>query len=419
MCANLDQGNLQQNSNYAWCVASTSTSGQYYQMDAGSVVALSGVITRGKELYSQQSGYVRSYSVKVSTNGVEWTDVPHTSGGNTDFITTVVGSFSDMVLARYVRIYPETFHQWITMRAGLIICGSSHHILHMAASGNCAGSTYELVNASGSTFASGPIPIGAASEVNFTLQCEDRPYRKLDSGELKDPGGDANYDGSTTQAVTLTCAPGATLSAEFTYFNTEECCDTVELFSGNDTSAPSLGVFSGTLSPLPSFTPDVPQLHVYFTSDSQTNRGGYILKWECEQLQGCTLQESKAVGVVVAVTDDCVVDWQIDGVGFAQLMQPAYPWVGPQVRQSAVEVPAGANQLHYHGYSAFIQVSIEAGNSTEALALPHFVSGSVCEQDPRGQSWLCPSKGALAFIVPKATLVFIDIFLATGAEISW
>jgi len=70
------------------------------------------------------------------------------------------------------------------------------------------------------------------------------------SSTFLDPGGTGNY--SNNQDFTMTICPstaGAKLSALFTAFATESCCDNLTIYDGNSTAAPSLGTFAGTTSP--------------------------------------------------------------------------------------------------------------------------------------------------------------------------
>ena len=108
----------------AWC-AGTSSVGQWMQMDLGSVKTVAGIVTQRRG-DSNGSQYVSSVKVKVSSNGSVWSDV---DGGNTFSNQFVHDSahyqrhtlFNAAATARYVRIYPQSFTNYMSMRAGVII----------------------------------------------------------------------------------------------------------------------------------------------------------------------------------------------------------------------------------------------------------------------------------------------------------
>ena len=94
-------------------------------MDTGSVQAIVGVATQGKPtLQSSSHQFVSSYTVSVSNDASSWTQVDGgvTFPGNVDWGEAVVrNDFAAVVTARYVRIEPVTWHNFICMRAGVYI----------------------------------------------------------------------------------------------------------------------------------------------------------------------------------------------------------------------------------------------------------------------------------------------------------
>ena len=107
-------------SKQAWSSAILNTR-QYVQLDTGFEQSISGVVTQGRR---DQDEWVTSFSVQVSSDGVDWKDIGCgiEFDGNTDRNTKVKVFFKTPVKARYVRIYPQSWHNWISMRAGLLIC---------------------------------------------------------------------------------------------------------------------------------------------------------------------------------------------------------------------------------------------------------------------------------------------------------
>eukprot|EP00121_Abeoforma_whisleri_P001351 Awhi_evm1s1199 len=113
-------------SDKSWSVGSLVV-GEYYQIDIGSLQKVAGVITQGRNP-NPNDGYgygqsVTSYTVEYSNDLNSWQKV------NDDFIFTgnydstnhkVTNKFSP-VLARYVRIYPQTWKNHMSMRAGVLL----------------------------------------------------------------------------------------------------------------------------------------------------------------------------------------------------------------------------------------------------------------------------------------------------------
>merc|ERR1719356_1796341 len=104
--------------------------GQWMQMDLGSTMKVSGVVTQGRKNWNQ---WVTSYQVATSIDGKSWKSVGGTYTGNGDRSSKVKGMFPSPVSARYVRISAVTWLGHISMRAAAIACSGS--------SGSCSGST--------------------------------------------------------------------------------------------------------------------------------------------------------------------------------------------------------------------------------------------------------------------------------------
>ena len=73
------------------------------------------------------NSWVTAFYVKTSKDGKEWNLVEcgRLFTGNTDSTTKKNSFFSTPVKARFVRIYPDSYYNWLpSMRAGLLMCDS-------------------------------------------------------------------------------------------------------------------------------------------------------------------------------------------------------------------------------------------------------------------------------------------------------
>jgi hypothetical protein len=104
-------------SSSGWC-ATGNVDGNWIQLDNGKIGSISGVITQGRKDADQ---WVTSYKVKYKDESGSWWDIDGKKfPGNTDRNSKVTTTFSKPVRARYIRIYPQTWHKHISMRADLI-----------------------------------------------------------------------------------------------------------------------------------------------------------------------------------------------------------------------------------------------------------------------------------------------------------
>ena len=62
--------------------------------------------------------------MQVSSDRKSWKDVEcgKTFTANSDMYTKVINMFDNPVLASYVRLVPQTWYGWMSMRAGLLLC---------------------------------------------------------------------------------------------------------------------------------------------------------------------------------------------------------------------------------------------------------------------------------------------------------
>ncbi len=66
----------------------------------------------------------RECHVQVSKDRKTWKDIEcgKTFTANSDMFSKVTNMFDNPVLATYVRILPQTWYGWMSMRAGLLLC---------------------------------------------------------------------------------------------------------------------------------------------------------------------------------------------------------------------------------------------------------------------------------------------------------
>jgi len=105
----------------AWS-ASTNTVGQYMTISLGSLQTVTGVVTQGRNAFSQ---WVSSYKVQTSPDCSVYSNVDggRVFSGNVDTSSKVQNSFSTAVQASCVRLLPQTWVGHISMRAGVVASG--------------------------------------------------------------------------------------------------------------------------------------------------------------------------------------------------------------------------------------------------------------------------------------------------------
>jgi hypothetical protein len=101
----------------AWS-AHVNNYGVWYQMDNGKIADIAGVAIKGRMDTDQ---WVKTFKVKYYEAG-SWKDVDGgaTFTGNKDRDTQVEVKFAAPVKTRYIRIYPKTWNNHMSLRAGLI-----------------------------------------------------------------------------------------------------------------------------------------------------------------------------------------------------------------------------------------------------------------------------------------------------------
>lgn len=105
-------------STQAWS-AGTTQSGEWMQIDLGSVKHVAGFVAQGN---TEADEWVIRFTPLISRDGFSWSNVPGSFTGNSDRDTKVKMAMSTIILARYVRLVVQSWHGHISLRAGVVIC---------------------------------------------------------------------------------------------------------------------------------------------------------------------------------------------------------------------------------------------------------------------------------------------------------
>uniref|UniRef100_A0A672SX53 Adipocyte enhancer-binding protein 1 n=1 Tax=Sinocyclocheilus grahami TaxID=75366 RepID=A0A672SX53_SINGR len=109
----------------SWC-ANSEEKVHWIELDARTLTEFTGVITQGRD-DPLESDYVSSYYVAFSNDSREWT-VLHDGYaewlffGNSDKNTPVLSQFMEPVVARYIRILPQSWNGTMCMRMEVLGC---------------------------------------------------------------------------------------------------------------------------------------------------------------------------------------------------------------------------------------------------------------------------------------------------------
>jgi hypothetical protein len=107
----------------AWS-AKTNAIGQWYELDNGSATDVSGVVIKGRPKHSQ---YVTSFKAQYKDSAGAWKDVDsgYIFEGSQDKGSQANVFFKAPINTSAIRIYPQTWNNHMSMRAGLMTGGSS------------------------------------------------------------------------------------------------------------------------------------------------------------------------------------------------------------------------------------------------------------------------------------------------------
>ena len=108
--------------------ADENTVGEYIQADFVQLQQIQAIATQGR---ADTNYWVTSYKFAYSTDGVTYHYVENADGsdrvfvGNSDRNTVVENGLDVPIVARFVRLYPQTYPRWIALRWE--VYGCSHH----------------------------------------------------------------------------------------------------------------------------------------------------------------------------------------------------------------------------------------------------------------------------------------------------
>ncbi|MEQ2187618.1 hypothetical protein GOODEAATRI_006558, partial [Goodea atripinnis] len=108
----------------AWC-ANSEDRIHWFEIDARKETEFTGVITQGRD--SLNDDYVTSYFLAFSNDSREWTTIHDGYAdwlffGNSDKDTPVMNRLAEPVLARYIRIIPQSWNGSLCMRLEVLGC---------------------------------------------------------------------------------------------------------------------------------------------------------------------------------------------------------------------------------------------------------------------------------------------------------
>ncbi len=137
-----------------------------------------------------------------------------------------------------------------------------------------------------------------------------------------DPGGAGDYGNNLNYTTTFTSSePVKKVKVVFTEFNTESCCDYLNVYNGPNTSSPLLGTYLGSAIPpvLQSSAPNG-ELTFVFTSDGSTTAQGWSASISCiktsDTLVNCST-DSSLVNTIESNITGSTYQWQkYSGTGF-------------------------------------------------------------------------------------------------------
>ncbi|XP_031730983.1 adipocyte enhancer-binding protein 1 [Anarrhichthys ocellatus] len=109
----------------AWC-AESEEGNHWFEVDARREVEFTGVITQGRNS-EQIEDFVSSYFVAFSNDSRDWTTLHDGYAewlfyANVDKDTPVLGQFAAPVVARYIRILPQSWNGSLCLRAEVLAC---------------------------------------------------------------------------------------------------------------------------------------------------------------------------------------------------------------------------------------------------------------------------------------------------------
>jgi len=116
-------------STMCWAPEPPAVIGRYMQIDLGNSYRLAGAVVQGRaDAFKNQ--YVKSYQFKYSVDGSSFTSFPSDLTGCVveDPLQRCISYFTVKIDARYVRFYPQTWKDYMSMRAGVLVINASQSL---------------------------------------------------------------------------------------------------------------------------------------------------------------------------------------------------------------------------------------------------------------------------------------------------
>ncbi|MEX0812051.1 MAG: CUB domain-containing protein [Chitinophagales bacterium] len=142
------------------------------------------------------------------------------------------------------------------------------------------------------------------------------------SGSFNDGSGGSNYLNNTDCSWLIQPSGANSITLNFSSFNTESCCDYVEVYDGATTSAPSIGYFSGSSIP-PSVTSSGGSMLVRFTTDASITESGWSANYSCNT--GTSNCPGPATGQPFYRPDNNLVDCIVNGQFYSEQVEFEVP----------------------------------------------------------------------------------------------
>jgi len=161
------------------------------------------------------------------------------------------------------------------------------------------------------------------------------------SGTLYDSGG-PNNDYQSSEDYTLTIVPstsGAMAQLNFLNFNIETCCDLLEIYDGNSTSAQLIGSYT-TLPPAITATNATGALTLRFTSDGSVEYSGFEANISCYIPPTCSGAPNSGTAAISSATACQSTGVTLSGTGITTGMGISYQWFsGPSATGPWTSIP--------------------------------------------------------------------------------
>ena len=145
------------------------------------------------------------------------------------------------------------------------------------------------------------------------------------TGVISDGSGNNNYRNNLSHSWTINPTNAASVTLNFTAFNTESGYDFVDVYDGLDANAPLLGSFSGSDLP-PSLTAGSGKMHLVFKTDFSENDSGWSANYSCSSAQLSATPASlnfSAGGGVSTINISATCAWSIQNVPSWLILSPS------------------------------------------------------------------------------------------------